>query len=77
MRDLAAHEKHQQQRFLKDLEDRNTEINDLKKAKGSLTLQLDEQLKVIAELQEQVDAALGAEEMVKSLTSFSNILHFV
>ena len=74
---MAAHEKHQQQRFLKDLEDRNTEINDLKKAKGSLTLQLDEQLKVIAELQEKVEAALGAEEMVKSLTSFNNILHFV
>lgn len=64
MRDLAAHEKHQQQRLLKDLEDRGAELNDLKKNKSSLNGQLEEQQKVIAELQEQVDAALGAEEMV-------------
>ena len=65
MRDMAAHEKHQQQRLQKDFDDRGTELNDLKKAKLSLTAQLEEQQKVIAELQEQVDAALGAEEMVK------------
>jgi len=68
MRDLAAHEKHQQQRLLKDLEDRGAELNDLKKNKSSLNGQLEEQQKVIAELQEQVDAALGAEEMVEQLT---------
>ena len=68
MRDLAAHEKHQQQRLVKDLEDRLADINDLKKSKQALSLQLEEQQSVIAELQEQVDAALGAEEMVEQLT---------
>ena len=68
MRDLAAHEHHQQQRLTKEIEDRVNEINDLKKSKQTLCTQLEEQKTVIAELQEQVDAALGAEEMVEQLT---------
>ena len=68
MRDLAAHEKHQQQRLMKELEDKLGEINDLKKAKQTIVGQMEEQQSVIAELQEQVDAALGAEEMVEQLT---------
>ncbi len=68
MRDLAAHEKHQQQRLLKEMEDKLGEVNDLKKAKTSLATQLEEQKAIVSELQEQVDAALGAEEMVEQLT---------
>ena len=68
MRDLAAHEKHQQQRVLKEMEDRLSEVNDLKKAKQALSAQVEEQKTIIAELQEQVDAALGAEEMVEQMT---------
>ena len=68
MRDLAAHEKHQQQRLIKEMEDRLGELTDLKKAKTSLSAQLEEQKAIVAELQEQVDAALGAEEMVEQLT---------
>ena len=68
MRDLAAHEKHQQQRVLKEMEDRLSEVNDLKKAKQALSTQVEEQKTIIAELQEQVDAALGAEEMVEQMT---------
>lgn len=65
---MAAHEKHQQQRLIKEMEDKLGELNDLKKAKASLAAQIEEQASVIAELQEQVDAALGAEEMVEQLT---------
>jgi dynactin 1 len=68
MRDLAAHEKHQHQRVLKEMEDKLSELNDLKKAKQSLTSQVEEQRAMVTELQEQVDAALGAEEMVEQLT---------
>ena len=68
MRDLAAHEKLQQQRLMKELEDKISEINDIKKSKQVQTVQLEGQQSVIAELQEQVDAALGSEEMVEQLT---------
>lgn len=68
MRDLAAHEKHQQQRVLKEMEDKLSELNDLKKSKQSLSAQVEEQRAMVTELQEQVDAALGAEEMVEQLT---------
>ncbi|KZS11166.1 putative Dynactin subunit 1 [Daphnia magna] len=68
MRDLAAHEKHQHQRVLKEMEDKLSELNDLKKAKQSLTTQVEEKRAMVTELQEQVDAALGAEEMVEQLT---------
>jgi dynactin 1 len=68
MRDLAAHEKHQHQRVLKEMEDKLSELNDLKKAKQSLSAQVEEQRAMVTELQEQVDAALGAEEMVEQLT---------
>lgn len=68
MRDLAAHEKHQHQRVLKEMEDKLSELNDLKKAKQSLSAQVGEQRAMVTELQEQVDAALGAEEMVEQLT---------
>lgn len=65
MRDLAAHEKHQQQLLQKELDEKVSEIKELSKSKASIATQLEEQRVVIAELQEQVDAALGAEEMVK------------
>lgn len=68
MRDLAAHEKLQQQNVIKDMEKRLSEVNDLKKAKQALTSQVEEMQATITELQDQVDAALGAEEMVEQLT---------
>ena len=68
MRDLAAHEKLQQQNVIKDMEKRLSEVNDLKKAKQALTTQVEEMQATITELQDQVDAALGAEEMVEQLT---------
>ena len=65
---MAAHEKLQQQNVIKDMEKRLSEVNDLKKAKQALTTQVEEMQATITELQDQVDAALGAEEMVEQLT---------
>lgn len=68
MRDLSAHDKHELQRIQKDLETKKTEMADMSRAKEKLAAQVGQLEQTISDLQEQVDAALGAEEMVESLT---------
>ena len=69
MRDLSAHEKHQLSKITKDLEEKVTELGSRTKENEKLAAQVDELEATISDLQEQVDAALGAEEMVENLTT--------
>ena len=69
MRDLSAHEKHQLANVAKDLEEKVAELAVKTKDNEKLTKQVDELEMTIGDLQEQVDAALGAEEMVENLTT--------
>merc|ERR1719357_1033768 len=62
MRDLSAHEKHELAKLAKDLAEKAKENDKLSK-------QVDQMEQTISDLQEQVDAALGAEEMVENLTT--------
>lgn len=64
LRDLSAHEKHEYQKLLKDIDQKKSEISELGKTKEKLSARVEEMEQQIADLQEQVDAALGAEEMV-------------
>ncbi|ROT85060.1 hypothetical protein C7M84_021402 [Penaeus vannamei] len=68
MRDLAAHDKHELQKLQKDMETKKTEVTELNRSRVKLTSQVAELEQTISDLQEQVDAALGAEEMVETLT---------
>uniref|UniRef100_A0A0P4WBW4 Dynactin subunit 1 n=1 Tax=Scylla olivacea TaxID=85551 RepID=A0A0P4WBW4_SCYOL len=68
MRDLSAHDKHELQRVQKDLETKKGELADMARAKDKLAAQVGQLEQTISDLQEQVDAALGAEEMVETLT---------
>lgn len=68
MRDLSAHDKHELQRVQKDLETKKGELTDMARAKDKLAAQVGQLEQTISDLQEQVDAALGAEEMVETLT---------
>ncbi|KAK2585771.1 hypothetical protein KPH14_010379 [Odynerus spinipes] len=67
MRDLSAHEKHEFQKLQKDLDQKKSEILELGRTKEKLSVRVEEMEHQIADLQEQVDAALGAEEMVEVL----------
>ncbi|XP_011298057.1 dynactin subunit 1 isoform X2 [Fopius arisanus] len=67
MRDLSAHEKHEFQKLQKDLDQKKSEILELGRTKEKLSARVEEMEHQIADLQEQVDAALGAEEMVEML----------
>ncbi|XP_043274980.1 dynactin subunit 1 isoform X2 [Venturia canescens] len=67
MRDLSAHEKHEFQKLQKDLDQKKSEILELGRTKEKLSVRVEEMEHQIADLQEQVDAALGAEEMVEML----------
>lgn len=67
MRDLSAHEKHEFQKLQKDLDQKRSEILELGRTKEKLSARVEEMEHQIADLQEQVDAALGAEEMVEML----------
>ncbi len=69
MRDLLAHEKAENARIAKDLEEKSTSSSDLIKKGEKLSTQNAELEATISDLQEQVDAALGAEEMVENLTA--------
>jgi len=69
MRDLSAHEKHQLANVAKDLEEKVAELAVKTKDNDKLTKQVEELEMTIGDLQEQVDAALGAEEMVENLTT--------
>ncbi|XP_069679025.1 dynactin subunit 1 isoform X4 [Periplaneta americana] len=67
MRDLSAHEKHEFQKLQKDLDQKKSEVAELARIKEKLSTRVEEMEHQIADLQEQVDAALGAEEMVQQL----------
>ncbi|XP_070497433.1 dynactin subunit 1 isoform X3 [Chironomus tepperi] len=67
MRDLSAHEKHEIQKLQKELEMKKSEVQELQRTKEKLSSRVDELEAQIVELQEEVDAALGAEEMVEQL----------
>ncbi|XP_033327660.1 dynactin subunit 1 isoform X2 [Megalopta genalis] len=67
MRDLSAHEKHEFQKLQKDLDQKKSEILELGRTKEKLSVRVEEMEHQIADLQEQVDVALGAEEMVEVL----------
>jgi len=67
MRDLSAHEKHEIQKLQKELEMKKSEVQELQRTKEKLSSRVDELEAQISDLQEQVDAALGAEEMVEQL----------
>ncbi|GBP36249.1 Dynactin subunit 1 [Eumeta japonica] len=67
LRDLSAHDKHMMQKIQKDLEQSKSEIAELSRTKEKLSQRVDELEGQVADLREQVDAALGAEEMVEQL----------
>lgn len=67
LRDLSAHEKHEIQKATKELETKKSEVLELQRTKEKLSSRIDEMEAQIVELQEMVDAALGAEEMVEQL----------
>ena len=69
MRDLSAHEKSEMLRLTKDSEERTAENAHLTKENEKLRNENEGHEDMIADLQEQVDAALGAEEMVENLTT--------
>ncbi|KAH8256243.1 hypothetical protein KR026_011565 [Drosophila bipectinata] len=67
LRDLSAHDKHDIQKLSKELEMKRSEVTELERTKEKLSAKIDELEATVADLQEQVDAALGAEEMVEQL----------
>ncbi|CAG9789716.1 unnamed protein product [Diatraea saccharalis] len=67
LRDLSAHDKHAMQKMHKDLEQYKSEIAELSRTKEKLSSRVEELEAQVADLREQVDAALGAEEMVEQL----------
>ncbi|XP_066951382.1 dynactin subunit 1 isoform X5 [Macrobrachium rosenbergii] len=68
MRDLSAHDKHELQRLQKDMEAKKVELATITRTNEKLSTRVSELEQTISDLQEQVDAALGAEEMVETLT---------
>ncbi|KAM4708799.1 dynactin subunit 1 isoform 3-T3 [Discoglossus pictus] len=67
MRDLSASEKQEHIKVQKHLEKKNAELDNLRQQKEKLQDEAAHMEKTIDELKEQVDAALGAEEMVETL----------
>ncbi|XP_017488856.1 PREDICTED: dynactin subunit 1 [Rhagoletis zephyria] len=67
LRDLSAHDKHDIQKLTKELELKKSEVAELERTKEKLSSKIDDLEATVADLQEQVDAALGAEEMVEQL----------
>uniref|UniRef100_A0AAR5PMJ9 Dynactin subunit 1 n=1 Tax=Dendroctonus ponderosae TaxID=77166 RepID=A0AAR5PMJ9_DENPD len=68
LRDISAHDKHEHQRLLKDIEQKKSEITELGKTKEKLSARVESMEQQISDLQEQVDAALGADEMIVILS---------
>ncbi|XP_065173982.1 dynactin subunit 1 isoform X2 [Atheta coriaria] len=64
MRDLSAHDKHEYQKLMKDMDQKKSEIAELGRTKEKLSTRVEQMEQQISDLQEQVDTALGAEEMV-------------
>lgn len=54
LRDLSAHEKHEYQKLLKDIDQKKSEISELGKTKEKLSTRVEEMEQQIADLQEQV-----------------------
>ena len=69
MRDLSAHEKNETLKLTKDCDELKTRNVDLTKQNDKYKTENETLESTINELQEQVDAALGAEEMVEALTT--------
>lgn len=67
LRDLSAHEKHQTQNLQREIEEKTKQCNDLQKSNDKLTARVEELVSQVNDLHEQVDAALGAEELVELL----------
>ncbi|XP_015375874.1 PREDICTED: dynactin subunit 1 isoform X2 [Diuraphis noxia] len=67
LRDLSAHEKHQTQNLQREIEEKTKQCNDLQKSNEKLTARVEELVSQVNDLHEQVDAALGAEELVELL----------
>ncbi|XP_058118563.1 dynactin subunit 1 [Anopheles ziemanni] len=67
LRDLSAHEKHEIQKLEKELDTKKSEVAELQRTKEKFSAKIDELEAQLSDLQEQVDAALGAEEMVEQL----------
>lgn len=67
LRDLSAHDKHEIQKISKELETKISEVNELQQTKEKLSIKIDELEMQLIDLHEQVDAALGADEMVEQL----------
>ncbi|XP_037076983.1 dynactin subunit 1-like [Pollicipes pollicipes] len=68
MRDVAAHDKHELQRSQKEMEKLRADLTELGRERDRFRGRAAELEASIADLQEQVDAALGAEEMVEQLS---------
>lgn len=68
MRDLSNQEKHDSQKLTKQIEKQQNELTGLKKDKEKQQNEISDLQNQTIELKEQVDAALGAEEMVTMLT---------
>ena len=69
MRDLSAHEKSESIKIQKEVEELRAQNNDLNKSYEKCKTENETLEAQLNELQEQVDAALGAEEMVENLTT--------
>ncbi|XP_055377619.1 dynactin subunit 1 isoform X3 [Condylostylus longicornis] len=67
LRDVTAHDKHEIQKVSKELDTKKSEVAELQRTKEKLSQKVDELEAQVVDLQEQVDAALGAEEMVEQL----------
>lgn len=67
LRDLSAHDKHEIGKLQKELDNKKSEIAELHRTKEKLSAKVDELEAQVVDLQEHVDAALGAEEMVEQL----------
>ncbi|XP_055637858.1 dynactin subunit 1 isoform X2 [Toxorhynchites rutilus septentrionalis] len=67
LRDLSAHEKHEIQKLEKELDTKKSEVAELQRTKEKLSTKVDEMEVQLNDLQEQVNAALGAEEMIEQL----------
>lgn len=67
LRDLSAHDKHEIQKLTKELETKTSESTELQQTKEKLSIKIDELETQLIDLHEQVDAALGADEMVEQL----------
>eukprot|EP00096_Caligus_rogercresseyi_P008348 TRINITY_DN2701_c0_g1_i1.p1 TRINITY_DN2701_c0_g1~~TRINITY_DN2701_c0_g1_i1.p1 ORF type:complete len:1161 (-),score=439.41 TRINITY_DN2701_c0_g1_i1:84-3566(-) len=68
MRDLSAHEKNEITKYTKEIEDLRQELTSASKESDKAKSAVEEMRGTIVDLQDQVDAALGSEEMVDNLT---------